>query len=107
MQAAQAANRICFAITLPKSKCDVSPKHGLSLPNLSAEFGHNGPEFGPDSSKLARQQREPNAEPFDCRNSRFRRDSVIPNRGLTGATKPFRRTREVFRKHWLPTFWCM
>ena len=38
MQAAQAANRICFAITLPKSKCDVSPKHGLnqvtSLPNL-------------------------------------------------------------------------
>ena len=38
MQAAQAANRICLAITLPKSKCDVSPKHGLnqvtSLPNL-------------------------------------------------------------------------
>ena len=38
MQAAQAADRICLAITLPKSKCDVSPKHGLnqvtSLPNL-------------------------------------------------------------------------
>ena len=107
MQAAQAANRICFAITLPKSKCDVSPKHGLNQRNLSAEFGHNGPEFGPDSSKLAWQQQEPNTEPFDCRNNRFRRDSVIPNRVLTGATKPFRRTREVFRKHWPPTFWCM
>ena len=59
MQAAQAANRICLAITLPKSKCDVSPKHGLNQRNLSAEFGHNGPEFGPDSSKLAWQQQEP------------------------------------------------
>ena len=84
MQAAQAANRICLAITLPKSKCDVSPKHGLSLPNLSAEFGHNGPEFGPDSSKLAWQQQEPNTEPFDCRNkpvpSRFR----DPEQGANG-----------------------
>ena len=38
MQAARAANRICFAITHPKSKCDVPPNHGLtcaaSLPNL-------------------------------------------------------------------------
>ena len=107
MQAAQAANRICLAITLPKSKCDVSPKHGLtsvtSLPNLVT----TGRNLGQNSSKLAWQQQEPNAEPFDCRNSRFRRDSVIPNRVLTGATKPFRRTREVFRKHWPPTFWCM
>ena len=105
MQAAQAANRICLAITLPKSKCDVSPKHGLtsvtSLPNLVT----TGRNLG--QPKLAWQQQEPNTEPFDCRNNRFRRDSVIPNRVLTGATKPFRRTREVFRKHWPPTLWCM
>ena len=108
MQAAQAANRICFAITLPKSKCDVSPKHGLtsvtSLPNLVT----TGRNLGQNSSKLEPgNSRNPIQNLSDCRNNRFRRDSVIPNRVLTGATKPFRRTREVFRKHWPPTFPCM
>ena len=65
MQAARATNRICFAITHPKSRCDVPPNHGLTQRSLSAEFGHNEPEFGPHSSRQNRRQREPGAEPLD------------------------------------------
>ena len=85
MQAAQAANRICFAITHPKSKCDVPPKLGLTDLSLSAEFGHNGPEFGPDSSRQSRRQPEPREEPLDCLKapvpSRFRDPEQGRNRG--------------------------
>jgi hypothetical protein len=75
-----------------------------SLPNLvttSRNLGHIRPDrtggaagTRSGTSRLARKRR-------------FRRDSVIPNREVTGATKPFRRPREVFRKHWPPTFRCM
>jgi hypothetical protein len=74
-----------------------------SLPNLVT----TGRNLGQIRPSWPGSSGNPMQSLFDCRNSRFRRDSVIPNRGPTGATKPFRRTREVFRKHWLPTFWCM
>ena len=103
MQAAQAANRICLAITLPKSKCDVSPKHGLnqvtSLPNLVT----TGRNLGQIRPSWPGSSRNPFRLPEQPVPSRFR----DPEQGATGATKPFRRTREVFRKHWPLTLWSM
>ena len=74
-----------------------------SLPNLVT----TGRNLGQIRPSWPGNSRNPIQNLSTAGTDRFRRNSVIPNRVLTGATKPFRRTREVFRKHWPLTLWSM